>query len=178
MTPKSYYMTLGTLLALTACTSNQKIEYPATERTNVCDTLWGVAVPDPYRWLENDTSEATAEWVRAENEVTNHYLSKIPFREGLRKRLSEVTQYATEGIPWKKHGKFYFYRNDGTQNQDILYEADSLGAEPHVVLDPNELSEDGTVALSQVSISPDGKYLAYSIARSGSDWNEIYVFWM
>lgn len=175
MTPKSYYMTLGTLLALTACTSNQKIEYPATERTNVCDTLWGVAVPDPYRWLENDTSEATAEWVRAENEVTNHYLSKIPFREGLRKRLSEVTQYATEGIPRKKHGKFYFYRNDGTQNQDILYEADSLGAEPHVVLDPNELSEDGTVALSQVSISPDGKYLAYSIARSGSDWNEIYV---
>ena len=175
MNKKSYYMTLGTLLALTACTPKQKIEYPAAERTDVCDTLWGVVVADPYRWLENDTSNATAEWVRAENKLTNRYLAKIPFREDLRKRLAEVTQYATEDIPWKKHGKFYFYRNDGTQNQDVLYEADSLGAIPHVVLDPNTLSEDGTVALSQVSISPDGNYLAYSIARSGSDWNEIYV---
>lgn len=175
MTRKSYCMALSTLLALTACTSNFRPEYPATKRTNVCDTLWGVAVPDPYRWLENDTSAATAEWVRAENEITNKYLEQIPFREGLRKRLSEVTRYATESIPLKKHGKFYFYRNDGTQNQSVLYEADSLGATPRVVLDPNTLSKDGTVALSQIAISPDGKYLAYSIARSGSDWNEIYV---
>ncbi len=99
MNKKSYYMTLGTLLALTACTPKQKIEYPAAERTDVCDTLWGVVVADPYRWLENDTSNATAEWVRAENELTNRYLAKIPFREDLRKRLAEVTQYATEDIP-------------------------------------------------------------------------------
>lgn len=170
-----YYVIMGSLFAMTACTSGYKQAYPVAERTDVCDTLWGTAVPDPYRWLENDTAMETVRWVEAENAVTDQYLASIPFRDALRKRLDEVSQYATESMPWKKHGKFYFYRNDGTQNQSVLCEVDSLGGSAKVILDPNNLSEDGTVALSQVAISPDGRFLAYSIARSGSDWNEIYV---
>ncbi len=165
---------MGAILA-TACTPGGKITYPATERTNVNDTLWGEVVADPYRWLENDTSAATAQWVEAQNAVTNRYLADIPFREALRNRLNEVSQYATESMPWKKNGKYYFYRNDGVQNQSVLYEKTALDAEARMILDPNALSEDGTVALSSVEISPDGKYLAYAISRSGSDWNEVFV---
>ncbi|MBR5001890.1 MAG: S9 family peptidase, partial [Bacteroidaceae bacterium] len=165
---------MGAILA-TACSSGDKIAYPETERTAVCDTLWGVPVADPYRWLENDTSQATAQWVEAQNKVTHKYLDAIPFRDQLRDRLNAVTGYAVETMPSKKNGKYYFYRNDGKQNQSALYEKTSLDAEPRLILDPNTLSEDGTVALSSVEISPDGKYLAYSISRSGSDWNEIYV---
>ncbi len=168
-------MIMGTLLATTACTSGYKQAYPAAERTDVCDTLWGIAVPDPYRWLEDDTAAKTLHWTEAENKVTNQYLASIPFRDALRKRLEAISQYATESMPWKKHGKFYFYRNDGTQNQSVLCEMDSLGGTAKVILDPNSLSEDGTVALSQTAISQDGRYLAYAVARSGSDWNEIYV---
>lgn len=165
---------MGAIIA-TACSPGGKITYPETERTNVNDTLWGEVVADPYRWLENDTSAATAQWVEAQNAVTNSYLADIPFREALRNRLNEVSQYATESMPWKKNGKYYFYRNDGVQNQSVLYEKESLDAEARMILDPNALSEDGTVALSSVEISPDGKYLAYAISRSGSDWNEVFV---
>lgn len=165
---------MGAIIA-TACSPGGKITYPETERTNVNDTLWGEVVADPYRWLENDTSAATAQWVEAQNAVTNSYLADIPFREALRNRLNEVSQYATESMPWKKNGKYYFYRNDGVQNQSVLYEKESLDAEARMILDPNTLSEDGTVALSSVEISPDGKYLAYAISRSGSDWNEVFV---
>lgn len=168
------FLIMGTILA-TACTSSDKISYPTTERTAVVDTLWGEAVADPYRWLENDTSAATADWVAVQNAVTNKYLEAIPFREALRQRLNEVSQYATESMPSKENGKYYYYSNNGTQNQSVLYEKATLDAEPRLILDPNTLSEDGTVALSSVNFSPDGKYMAYSIARSGSDWNEIYV---
>lgn len=165
---------MGAILA-TACSPGGKITYPETQRTNVNDTLWGEVVADPYRWLENDTSVATAQWVEAQNRVTNSYLANIPFREALRNRLNEVSQYAVESMPWQENGKYYFYRNDGTQNQSVLYEKTSLDAEPRLILDPNTLSEDGTVALSAIALSPDGRYLAYAIARSGSDWNEVFV---
>lgn len=174
MNNKISILTMGAILA-TVCTSSDKITYPVTERTSVCDTLWGEVVADPYRWLENDTSAATAAWVDTQNAVTNRYLNAIPFRQALRQRFDEVTRYATESMPNKENGKYYFYRNDGTQNQSVLYEKETLDSEPRLILDPNTLSEDGTVALSQVEISPDGKYLAYAISRSGSDWNEIYV---
>ncbi len=174
MNNKISILTMGAILA-TACTSSDKITYPVTERTSVCDTLWGEVVADPYRWLENDTSATTAAWVDTQNAVTNRYLNAIPFRQALRQRFDEVTRYATESMPNKENGKYYFYRNDGTQNQSVLYEKETLDSEPRLILDPNTLSEDGTVALSQVEISPDGKYLAYAISRSGSDWNEIYV---
>ena len=165
---------MGAVL-MTACSTGDKIAYPVTERTAVCDTLWGQPVADPYRWLENDTSAATADWVAVQNAVTNNYLEAIPFREALRKRFNELTGYAVESMPFKQHGKYYYYANDGKQNQSVLYEKATLDGEARVILDPNTLSEDGTVALSDIYFSPDGKYLAYSISRSGSDWAEIYV---
>lgn len=149
---------------------------PVTRKDNTVDNYFGTEVADPYRWLEDDASEETAAWVEAQNKVTSHYLNKIPFRAKLLKRLTEVSNYEKVGVPGRrKNGKWYYYRNDGLQNQSVLYEMDSPDAQPHVFLDPNTLSEDGTVALKGVYFSNDGKYAAYTISRSGSDWEEIYV---
>ena len=159
-----------------SCTSQQKkLVYPETTKVDTIDVYFGTEVPDPYRWLENDTSAATAAWVEAENKVTNAYLAQIPFREQLLKRLTDLANYEKIGTPFKKHGKYYFYKNDGLQNQSVLYVQDSLDGEARVFLDPNQLSDDGTVALTSLSFSNDGKYTAYTISRSGSDWSEIYV---
>ncbi len=159
-----------------SCASQQnKLVYPETAKVDTVDVYFDTQVPDPYRWLENDTSAATAAWVAAENKVTNDYLSKIPFREKLLKRLTELANYEKIGTPFKKHGKYYFYKNDGLQNQSVLYVQDTLDGEPRVFLDPNKLSTDGTVALTGLSFSKDGKYAAYTISRSGSDWSEVYV---
>ena len=163
------------LLIAGACNTSTKIEYPVTEKDQAVDTYFGREVADPYRWLEDDTSKATETWVEAQNKVTQAYLSKIPFRERLKQRLTELMDYEKIGAPIKKKGKYYFTKNDGLQNQSVLYVKESLDGEPSVVLDPNQLSEDGTVALTNFSFSKDGKYLAYSISRSGSDWNEIFV---
>jgi prolyl oligopeptidase len=132
-------------------------------------------VPDPFRPLENDTSAATKAWVEAENAVTHAYLAKIPFRGRLLDRLKAVVNYEKVGTPFEEHGKWYCFRNNGLQNQSVLYQMDCLGGEQRVMLDPNKLSDDGTVALQGISFSHDGKYLAYVISRSGSDWQEIYV---
>lgn len=158
-----------------SCAQQQKITYPETAKVDTVDVYFGTEVPDPYRWLENDTSAATGAWVEAQNKVTNNYLSKIPFRDALLKRLTDVANYEKIGAPFKKHGKYYFYKNDGLQNQSVLYVQDALDGEPRVFLDPNKLSDDGTVALTGISFSNDGKYTAYTISRSGSDWKEIYV---
>ena len=158
-----------------SCTNKPTVQYPETRKDTITDTYWGVVVPDPFRWLEDDRSEETMAWVAEQNKVTYAYLEQIPFREALRERLTELQNYPKYGSPRKVNDKYYFYKNDGLQNQSVLYELDSLNAEPKVLLDPNLLSEDGTVALSRASFSPDGKYLAYSIAKSGSDWNEIFV---
>ena len=156
-------------------TQQKKLVYPETAKVDTVDVYFDTEVSDPYRWLENDTSAATAAWVEAENKVTNEYLRRIPFRKQLQERLTDLTNYEKIGTPFKKHGKYYFYKNDGLQNQSVLYVRDELNGEPRVVLDPNKLSEDGTVALSGISFSNNGKYLAYTISRSGSDWREIYV---
>jgi len=158
-----------------ACIASGKLKYPATTKENVVDNYFGTAVPEPYRWLENDTSAATEAWVKAQNEVTYQYLDQISFRPELRKRLTDLTNYPKYGSPFKKNGNYYFFKNNGLQNQSVLYSLATLDGTPKVLLDPNQLSTDGTVALSQISFSNDGKYLAYSIARSGSDWNEIYL---
>lgn len=163
------------LLLMTACSSTGKINYPATTKNNVVEKYFGVEVAEPYRWLENDTSSATKAWVAAQNGVTYKYLDQIPFRAGLKKRMTDLMNYPKYNSPFKKNGKYYFFKNDGLQNQSVLYRLDALDAEPEVLLDPNKLSADGTVALSQIELSNTGKYLAYSIARSGSDWNEIYI---
>ena len=165
----------GMVMAANGQTAQPQLTYPETAKTDVVDTYFGTSVPDPYRWLENDTSAQTAAWVAAQNKVTGEYLSKIPFRSALLRRLTAVADYEKIGAPAKKHGKYYFYKNDGLQNQSVLYVQDSLDGEARVMLDPNKLSADGTVALTGTSFSHDGKYMAYTISRSGSDWTEIYV---
>ncbi|MEG1564297.1 MAG: prolyl oligopeptidase family serine peptidase [Bacteroides sp.] len=163
-------------IMIVSCTPLQKkLNYPATAKVDSVDVYFGTKVSDPYRWLENDTTAATAAWVAAQNKVTTDYLSQIPFRDSLLKRLTVLTNYEKIGTPFKKHGKYYFYKNNGLQNQSVLYVQESLNAEPQVFLDPNKLSDDGTVALTGLSFSKDGKYAAYTISRSGSDWSEIYV---
>jgi prolyl oligopeptidase len=166
-------MTLATL-ATTVATA-QSLNYPKAQKDGTVDEYFGVKVADPYRWLENDTSAQTAAWVEAENKVTNAYLQKIPFRARLLKRLTELSNYEKIGAPRKRHGKWYFYKNNGLQNQYVMYVMDQLGGEPRVFLDPNTLSSDGTVALKGVYFSNNGKWAAYSISRSGSDWQEFYV---
>lgn len=165
----------GMVMAANGQTAQPQLTYPETAKTDVVDTYFGTSVPDPYRWLENDTSAQTAAWVAAQNKVTGEYLSKIPFRGALLRRLTAVADYEKTGAPAKKHGKYYFYKNDGLQNQSVLYVQNSLDGEARVMLDPNKLSADGTVALTGTSFSHDGKYMAYTISRSGSDWTEIYV---
>ncbi len=159
----------------TTAVSAQGLQYPKAAKDGTVDEYFGTKVADPYHWLENDTSAQTAAWVEAENRVTNAYLQKIPFRGKLLKRLTELANYEKISAPWKRHGKWYFYKNDGLQNQNVMYVMDELGGEPRVFLDPNKLSTDGTVALKGVSFSHNGKYAAYTISRSGSDWTEIYV---
>lgn len=159
----------------TTAASAQGLQYPKAEKDGTVDEYFGEKVADPYRWLENDTSAQTAAWVEAENQVTNAYLQKIPFREKLLKRLTELANYEKLSAPRKRHGKWYFYKNDGLQNQYVLYVMDELGGEPRVFLDPNKLSEDGTVALKGTYFSHDGQWMAYAISRSGSDWQEFYV---
>lgn len=163
-------------LALTATTMTaQNITYPKAPQDGTIDTYFGVKVADPFRPLEDDRSPATAAWVEAENQVTNAYLSKIPFRAKLLKRLKEVADFEKVSTPFKKKDKWYVYKNNGLQNQSVLYQMDELGGPLREFLDPNKLSDDGTVALQSTSFSKDGKYMAYVISRSGSDWQEIYV---
>ena len=153
----------------------QNIQYPKAVKDGTTDTYFGTVVADPYRWLENDTSAQTAAWVEAENKVTNAYLAKIPFRQKLLKRLTELANYEKIGAPRKRNGQWYFYKNNGLQNQSVLYVTDQLGGTPRVFLDPNTLSSDGTVALQGVFFSHNNRWAAYSISRSGSDWQEFYV---
>ena len=155
--------------------SAQGLQYPKAEKDGTVDEYFGEKVADPYRWLENDTSAQTAAWVEAENKVTSAYLQKIPFRGKLLKRLTELANYEKISAPRKRAGKWYFYKNNGLQNQYVMYVMDELGGEPRVFLDPNKLSTDGTVALKGVSFSNNGKYAAYNISRSGSDWEEFFV---
>lgn len=165
------------LMAAMAATTlmAQNIQYPKAVKDGTTDTYFGTVVADPYRWLENDTSAQTTAWVEAENQVTNAYLAKIPFRQKLLNRLTELANYEKLSAPRKRHGKWYFFKNDGLQNQSVMYVMDELGGTPRVFLDPNTLSTDGTVALQGVYFSHNGRWAAYSISRSGSDWQEFYV---
>ncbi len=163
-------------LLLTACGKKAPLEYPAAPADSTVYEVFGMQVNDTYRPLENDTAAETLAWVEAENKLTQDYLSTIPFREKIRGRLKQLNNYKRSGMPSKENdGKYYFYENDGTRNQSVLFRMDSLGATPEVFLDPNTLSDDGTVALTGTFQSRDGKYTAYTVSRSGSDWTEIYV---
>ena len=167
---------IATALSLSCCTNNkQALAYPEAHKANTIDTYFGTEIHDPYSWMENDTTAEVAAWVKAENKITFNHLSQIPFRQKLNQRLTELINYEKIGTPSKKHGKYYFFKNDGLQNQSVLYTKETLDATPEVLLDPNTLSDDGTVALDKISFSNDGRYLGYTISRKGSDWKEIFV---
>lgn len=167
---------ITTVLAATAmAVDGQAVRYPQAPKDGTVDEYFGVKVADPFRPLEDDTCAATAAWVEAEDRVTNAYLAKIPQRDKYLRRLKQVVNYEKVYTPFEKNGKWYVYKNDGMQNQAVLYQMDRLGGEQRVFLDPNKLSDDGTVALKNISFSNNGRYFAYVISRSGSDWEEIYV---
>lgn len=169
------FILVVTILAMNGCKQNVSVKYPVTRTVDTVDDYFGTKIADPYRWLENDTSAETASWVTVQNAVTNDYLSKIPFREKIRERLTRIWNYPRYGVPFKEGRYYFFFKNDGLQNQSVLYFRDGLEGEPKVLIDPNKLSDDGTISLAGTAVSHDGKYLAYSIARSGSDWNEVQV---
>ncbi|MHB1686374.1 MAG: prolyl oligopeptidase family serine peptidase [Ignavibacteriaceae bacterium] len=152
-----------------------KLKYPHTKKDDVKDNYFGTIVPDPYRWLEDDTAAAVKEWVKEENKVTFGYLEKIPYRQKIKARLEKLWNYPKYSTPFKAGSHYFFFKNDGLQNQSVLYIQDNLKAEPEVFLDPNKLSKDGTVSLSTYAPSNDGKYFAYGTASGGSDWNEFHV---
>ncbi|MGB0742143.1 MAG: S9 family peptidase, partial [Planctomycetaceae bacterium] len=149
-----------------------KLVYPKTRTVEQVDDFHGTAVADPYRWLENDvrTDKEVADWVSAQNKVTFSYLESIPQRETIRERMTELWNYEKIGTPFRRGGRYYFFRNDGLQNQSVLWMQETLESEASVLLDPNSWSEDGTVALAGTAFSPDGRYLAYGVQQAGSDW--------
>ena len=170
-----HFVALSVLTLTTTTMVAQNINYTKAPEDGTVDTYFGVKIPDPFRPLEADRSKETAEWVAAENKVTNEYLAKIPFRAKLLQRLKEVADYEKVSAPFENNGKWYVFKNNGLQNQSVLYQMNELGGTLHEFLDPNKLSTDGTVALQDISFSKDGKHMAYVISRSGSDWQEIYV---
>lgn len=168
------------VLALLSCEQQKEMKikpaaYPVTAKVDSVDRYFGHEVPDPYRWLEDDNSKETEAWVTAQNEVTFGYLEQIPYKEKIKQRLEQIWDYPKFGVPFKEGNNYYFFKNDGMQNQYVMYKQTALDAEPEVFLDPNTFSEDGTVALSGLEFNHDGSLMAYSISKSGSDWSEIFV---
>ncbi|HKW50993.1 MAG TPA: prolyl oligopeptidase family serine peptidase, partial [Candidatus Eisenbacteria bacterium] len=153
----------------------QTLQYPAARKSDVVDDYHGTRVPDPYRWLEDPDSPESRAWIEAQNRLTAAYLAEIPARPTIRERLTKLWNYPKYGSPFRKAGRYFFLKNDGLQNQSVLYKQASLAATPETLLDPNTLSEDGTVALSTLAVSDNGRLLAYGTAASGSDWEEFRV---
>ncbi|ULQ57411.1 prolyl oligopeptidase family serine peptidase [Flavihumibacter rivuli] len=167
-------LTLG-LLTIVSFSAQAQFKYPRTEKQDVQDDYHGTIVPDPYRWLEDDNSEPTKKWVRDQNEVTFGYLNSIPFRESWKKRIQEVSNYEKFTAPYRNGDYYYFYKNDGLQNQSVLYRQNGLGGKEELVLDPNTLSAEGTTRLTSFSLSKDGRYAVYTLSKGGSDWQTYYV---
>ncbi|MBS9387573.1 MAG: S9 family peptidase [Dolichospermum sp. WA123] len=155
--------------------SKQPLTYPTISKSDQIDNYHGTAVADPYRALEDPDTEETKAWVEAQNQVTFSYLNEIPAREKIKQRLTKLWDYEKYGTPFKEGESHFYFKNDGLQNQSVLYTLPTLESEPRVLLDPNQLSEDGTVALSGIAISENGQLLAYGLSSSGSDWQEWKV---
>lgn len=155
-------------------TSGKQLVYPSTRKGTVTDTYFDIKVSDPYRWLEDDRSDETGDWVKRQNEVTFAYLKNIPFRNDIEKRLETLWNYEKESAPFTEGEYSYFYRNDGLQNQSVLYRRKGDG-EAEIFLDPNKFTEDGTTSLADISFSENGKLAAYAISEGGSDWRKIIV---
>lgn len=169
-------VTIG--IAMVACntsTTMEKLTYPNTKKVDTTDIYFGTEVSDPYRWLEDDMSAETKDWVVEQNKVTDAFLDQIPYRKAIEDRLTQIWNYEKIGTPFKKAELLVYAKNDGLQNQSIYYYKKTTDDEEKVLIDPNKLSEDGTVSLGSFSISDDGRYLGYTISRGGSDWREIFV---
>lgn len=165
---------IGTL-AFSLNAEQVELKYPETPTTNQVDTFHGVEVQDPYRWMEDNNSETLKNWVQEQNKLTFGYLETIPEREKIKERLTQLWNYERFGIPTRQADRYFIYKNDGLQNQSVLYTMTSLEADLEELIDPNKLSQDGTVALSGISISEDARWLAYGLSASGSDWQEWRV---
>jgi prolyl oligopeptidase len=175
---KTKWMILGLCVATFACSKKEESavnQYPETKKVDSVDTYFGEAVADPYRWLENDTTEETSQWVKSQNDVTFGYLNSIPYRDKLRKRIEALNDYEKLSAPFKEGEYFYYYRNSGLQNHSVLYRRKGESGEPEVFLDPNTFSKDGTTRLAGVSFSKDGSLCAYQISKGGADWTEAIV---
>ena len=171
-------ISLGWLLAAALCAlaiAQEKLNYPKTANVSHTDNYHGVTVADPYRWLEDDNSPQTTQWVAEQNKLTFGYLEKIPFRARLKERLEKIYNYPKIGAPFRRGEYYYFFKNDGLQNQSVIYRQKGLNGQPEVLLDPNQFSPDGTSALTVFSLSKDGKYVAYGVSNGGSDWQELRV---
>ena len=172
-------ITVVLLSIIMSCKNNMPVQeplkYPVSFKSDQIDDYFGTVVADPYRWLENDTSAETEAWVIAQNAVTNEYLGKIPFRDQIRKRLEILWNFPKLTVPVKKGDWIFFEKNSGMQNQNVLYVQKGMNGQPRMLLDPNTLSADGTVSVSEFSVSRDGRYMAYSINKAGSDWTEFGI---
>jgi len=168
-----FFMFVAIALSRTLNAQETNIVYPVTKTVDQIDEFHGTKVEDPYRWLEDDvrTSKDVAAWVESQNAVTFDFLKSIPQRDTIQKRMTELWNYEKIGAPFKRGGRYYFSRNDGLQNQNVLYQQETLDSDAQVLLDPNAWSKDGTVALSGSAFSHDGRYVAYGIQDAGSDWN-------
>jgi len=163
------------LAAMITNISAQSIQYPKTKKVEQVDDYHGIKVADPYRWLEDANSQETKAWIEEQNKITRVYLDNIPQRDKIRKRLTELWNYEKYSAPFRRGDKYFYLKNDGLQNQSVLYVADSLRGEGRILLDPNKLSPDGTVSLTGFAVSEDGKLLAYGLSSGGSDWQEWRV---
>lgn len=164
----------ATVVACSTSKEKEQLKYPETKKGEVVDTYFGEEVADPYRWLEDDLSEETAAWVKAQNEVTFGYLEQIPYRNEIKERLLKLADYERISAPRKKGDYTYFYKNDGLQNQSVMYRSDKDGKE-EIFLDPNTFSEDATTSLSGVDFTKDGSLAAYAISEAGSDWRKVIL---
>jgi len=173
---KTHLVIITIMLTIASCniTDKGKVEYPETKKVDVEDDYFGTTVKDPYRWLEDDMSEETAAWVKAQNRVTFEYLERIPYRQKIRERLTELWNYEKYTAPFREGEYTYFYKNDGLQNQYVVYRQKE-GSDPEVFIDPNKFSEDGTTSLSTLSFSKDGSKAAYAISEGGSDWRKVII---
>ncbi len=157
------------------CSCNfEKINYPTSKKVNIVDDYFGTKVPDPYRWLECDTCSDVKEWIERQNKITFDYLNKIPFRNLLKDRITQLYNYQKQSVPVKKDNYYFYFKNDGLQNQSVLFITEDVQKLGKVLIDPNQLSKDGTIALTNYKISSDRKIIAYALSKAGSDWNEIY----
>lgn len=163
---------LGAALGVSLVSADSKIIYPPTKRVEFVEQLHGTPVPDPYRWLEEDVrkSPEVRAWVDAQSKLTADYLKAIPEREAIAKKLTEMWNYEKFSVPEKQGGKYFFFKNDGLQNQSVFYKQDSLEGDPKVLIDPNSWTKDGTIALGSVAFSDDGSLAAYATNEAGSDW--------